>query len=212
MSGNELLFTVFGIGIAAVVVWFVYIIFIKEKLLKAKGIAGKLEHVLKKDTSSKCARCTFYAFNDYENGYSQREWVEFCKQRMGNGELDEKSEEYAEAVAPIINAIVVDEGGWYIRRGLQNMEHSGEDFAPGVNDAISLNYFVEPYKYVKNARGAKAFKNARPAVQDSAEEKARHDAFVRCRNCVHERDCDIRMKRQTGPCGGYTPKEKKKLF
>ena len=44
------------------------------------------------------------------------------------------------------------------------------------------------------------------------DEPQRRAAYARCRSCIHERSCDIRVKQQFGTCGGYTPKEKKNPF
>jgi len=118
--------------------------------LKKKNAAKLSDMMLKKDMSSKCARCTFYMNNDYDNGYSQSEWLKLFKEDVIDKELDKDSEEYAEAVAPFINAIVVGDTGYYLRRGMENLDRAYERFLPGVNDQISLNHFVEPYKYYKH--------------------------------------------------------------
>ncbi len=150
MGDMEIFLTMLGLVFGAVAVFFIYNVFIKDKLLKGKSLAGKVESVLKKDMSSRCARCTFYMNNDYDNGYSQGEWMKLFKERVIDLELDKDSEEYAEAVAPFINAIVIAEEGHYFRRGFEFIEATLTPFSPGYNDSISLNYFVEPYEYVKN--------------------------------------------------------------
>lgn len=142
--------TMLGLMFGAVAVFFIYNVFIKNAPLKGKSIAEKAESAFKKDMSSKCARCTFYMNNDYDNGYSQGEWLKLFKERVIDIEMDKDSEEYAEAVAPFINAIVVSAIGHYIRRGMEVIENEHQIFIAGKNDNISLNYFVEPYKYVKN--------------------------------------------------------------
>ena len=139
-----------GVVFGAAALWFIYNVFIKNASLKGKSIAGKAESVLKKDMSPKCARCTFYMNNDYDNGYSQSEWLKLFKESVIDIEMDKDSEEYAEAVAPFINAIVIAEEGHYFRRGFEFIEATLTPFSPGYNDSISLNYFVEPYEYVKN--------------------------------------------------------------
>ena len=150
MESMQVFLTMMGVLVGAVVVFFIYNVFIKNASLKGKSIAKKAEVLLKKDMSSKCARCTFYMNNDYDNGYSQNEWLKLFKENIADKEWDKESKEYAEAVAPFINAIVVSQMGHYIRRGCENIEGSYTPFSPGYNDDISLNYFVEPYKYVKN--------------------------------------------------------------
>ncbi len=213
MDEGKVFLIMMGVLAGAVVVFFIYNVFIKEALLKGKSIAGKAEGMLKKDLSSKCADCTFYMNNDYDNGYSQREWMDLYKERVSSKEWDKKSEEYAEAVAPFVNAIVV-EGKYYMRRGMQNMEHTGVCFDPGVNDSISLKYFVEPYEYVKDVKRATLSELDKFIKKKEYEKNApqRHAAYERCRNCIHERNCSITVRSQTGPCGGYTPKEKKNSF
>ena len=125
----------------------------KEKLARylfnKKSLAEKVEIIMKKDLSPKCARATFYIGNNYHHKINQSEWQKYCLERV-NPELDKNSPEYMEAVAPIANAIVVGELGGYLRRGMEDMSHSTEAFRPGVNDDISLNYFIEPYKYYRH--------------------------------------------------------------
>lgn len=141
---------VFGAFAVFFVAFFIYNVFVKNALLKGKSIAEKTEGVLKKDMSSKCTRCTFYMNNDYDNGYSQSEWLKLFKESVADKEWDKNSEEFAEAVAPFINAIVIAEEGHYFRRGFEFIENTLTPFRPGYNDRISLNYFVEPYEYVEN--------------------------------------------------------------
>ena len=152
--GGVIYLTMLGMAFGAAALWFIYNVFIKDALLKGKGIAGKAEYVLKKDMSSKYARCTFYMNNDYDNGYSQSEWLKAFKESVIDKEWDKESEEYAEAVAPFINAIVVDDTNYYLRRGMENMAHTCAKFQPGVNDRVSLNYFVEPYEYIEDEEAA----------------------------------------------------------
>lgn len=200
---------IMGVVFGAAILWFIYTIFIKDKLCQRKSIAGKVERVLKKDMSPKCARCTFYMNNDYDNGYSQSEWLKIFRESVIDKEWDKNSQEYAEAVAPFVNAIVIAEEGHYMRRGCEFIENTLTPFSPGHNDRISLNYFVEPYEYVKNEESAKAYFKAKGGASKSETEKAKDAARRRCLNCVHQKNCDWTVKAQTGPCGGYTPKERK---
>lgn len=148
-----LLGVLLGLGIPAAVVYY-FMLGGKEKLalylFNQKSLAAKVKSLFKKDMSSKCARSTFYMNNDYDNGYSQSEWLKLFKESITDKEWDINSEEYAEAVAPFINAVVVDDTGYYLRRGMENLDRAYERFLPGVNDQISLNHFVEPYKYYKH--------------------------------------------------------------
>ncbi len=203
MEEMKVFLTMLGVVFGGVIAWIVYLNIGNNMAKNCKNIAKKAEILLKKDMSSKYARCTFYINNDYDNEYSQSEWLDYYKECTEG--LDKDSKEYTEAVAPFINAIVVSNIGHYIRRGCEFRENTGEVFVPGRNDRISLNYFVEPYKYVKNeVRTAK--RSESPQRSHSGDKQA---AFRRCHNCVHERSCDITVKMQTGTCGGYTPKERK---
>lgn len=148
MEDMKVFLTMLGVLFGGVIAWIVYLNIGNNMAKNCKNIAKKAEILLKKDMSSKYARCTFYINNDYDNEYSQSEWLEYYKECTEG--LDKDSKEYAEAVAPFINAIVVSNIGHYIRRGCEFRENTGEVFVPGRNDRISLNYFVEPYKYVKN--------------------------------------------------------------
>ena len=125
----------------------------KEKLSRylfnKKSLAEKVEIIMKKDLSPKCARAAFYIGNNYHHKINQTEWQKYCQERVDPA-LDKNTPEYAEAVAPIVNAIVVGEYGGYLRRGMEDMSNSLQRFQPGVNDDISLNYFIEPYKYYKH--------------------------------------------------------------
>ena len=150
MEAMGVFLTMLGVVFGGVIVWIVYTNISNNMAKNSKNISQKAEIMMKKDMSSKYARCTFYMNNDYDNGYSQSEWMQFFKKNVIDKGLDKDSEEYAQVVAPFINAIVVDERDYYVRRGMENREHSGEFLKPGVNDSISLNYFVEPYEYVKN--------------------------------------------------------------
>lgn len=169
---------IFGLVFGAAAVWFIYTVFIKDKLLKGKSIAGKAESMLKKDMSSKCARCTFYMNNDYDNGYSQSEWLKILKESVIDKEWDKDSEEYAEAVAPFINAVVVGDDGYLVRRGMENRADALEKFQPGVNDSISLNYFVEPYEYVKDEGRATKYAQAKALHEEETKElRAAQDSY-----------------------------------
>lgn len=213
MEEMKVMLSMLGLVVGGVIAWIVYTNIRNNMAKNSKNIAKKAEIVIKRDVSSKYAGCTFYMNNDYNNGYSQSEWLRLFKERVTDKGLDKNSEEYAAAVAPFINAIVVD-GKFYRRRGMQDMVHALEQFDPGVNDRISLNYFVEPYEYVKDAKRAALSELDKFIKKKEYEKKApeRRAAYARCSNCIHERRCDPKVKHQTGSCGGYTPKEKKNPF
>ena len=182
MEEMKMMLTMLGVIVVGVIAWVVYTNIRNNAAKNSKSGAKAADITIKKDMSSKYARCTFYMNNDYDNGYSQSEWMKLFKELVIDKEFDKDSEEYAAAVAPFVNAIVV-EGKFYRRRGMQNMEHSLEEFDPGINDNISLNYFVEPYEYVKNKNSAAKHTQARTtASYDSAAsdlrnaEKAYRDA------------------------------------
>lgn len=159
---------ILGLAIGAFVLWSLYPS-IKDKLYGAKSTAQKAEGIFKKDMSADYARCTFYIFNDYTKGYSQSEWKDYYqKQTTG---LEKGSPAYMEAIAPIVNAVVVDETGYLYRRGMENLRARYIPFQPGVNDNISLNFFVEPYEYKKSKSAVAA--NSYPASRSSAEDDKR---------------------------------------
>lgn len=180
-----------------------------------KSLAEKAEIFMKEDFSPKCARASFYIGNNYRHKMCQADWQKYCQERVGNI-LDKNSQEYAEAVAPIFNAIVVGEAGYYIRRG---MEHpSFTRFLPGVNDRISLNYFVEPYEYVENKELAAKSLAEEARRQKESEERyererpireayeAEMQAKQRCFECVNNKKCSPKTKSIPGACGGYRPR------
>ena len=165
MEDMKIFLTMLGVVFGGVIAWIVYLNIGNNMAKNCKNIAKKAEILLKKDMSSRCARCTFYMNNDYDNGYSQGEWMKLFKERVIDLELDKDSEEYAEAVAPFINAIVIAAEGHYMRRGCEFIENTLTPFSPGYNDSISLNYFVEPYEYVKNE--VRRTKSAQPRTTAS---------------------------------------------
>lgn len=154
---------------------------LKRYLFERKSLAEKAEMIMKQDFSPKYARASFYIGNNYHHRMSQADWQEYCNERIDNT-LDKNSQEYAEAVAPIMNAVVVD-GGYYLRRGMENLERSLQRFLPGVNDRISLNFFVEPYEY---------FENKELAAKSLAEEALRQKKFEE----QYERERPIREARE----------------
>ena len=122
---------------------------VKKYLFNSASLEKKVENIIKTDLSPKYARASFYIGNNYHHKMSQADWQKYCQESIDNT-LDKNSQEYVEAVAPILNAIVLDKEGYYLRRGMENLERSLQRFLPGVNDRISLNYYVEPYEYFEN--------------------------------------------------------------
>ena len=160
-----------GVVFGGAIFFFIYINYIKPAQLKGKSIEGKVETLLKKDLSSGYASYTFYQNHNYNKAYSQKEWKALYEttQKVAQ-QVDKDSEVYAALLGAFINAIVVDESGYYARRGMENRAHSGEKFMPGVNDRISLNYYVEPYKYVKDEqRAAESVQAEQKAAQARAQ-------------------------------------------
>lgn len=168
---TELKIMGFALGaIVVAIILFAIIGAIRKATLKKKNTAKLAEIMLKKDLSSKCSRCTFYMNNDYNNGYSQSEWLKIFKESVIDKEWDKDSEEYAKAVAPYINAIVVDDTGYYLRRGMENMANALKKFQPGVNDRVSLNYFVEPYEYVEDEERATKYAQAKAQYEEETKD------------------------------------------
>lgn len=213
MEEGKVFLTMLAVLFGGVIAWIISTKIRNNMAKNTKNTAKKAELIIKRDMSSKCARSTFYMNNDYNNGYSQKEWMDLYKERVSSKEWDKKSEDFAEAVAPFINAIVVGDDGYLVRRGMENMVHSLERFQAGINDAVSLNYFVEPYEYVKDEKRAVLSEMDNLIRKMEYEKKApERAAMARCRNCIHEHSCNWEVKKQTGNCGGYTPKEKKSSF
>lgn len=125
----------------------------KEKLAvylyNKKTSAEKAEMTFKKDFSPAYADAAFYIGNNYSRRYSQREWQAYYQENV-DPSLDKNSSEYLEAVAPMVNAIVLDRHGYYLRRGVEDMSRKLVKFQAGVNDDLSLNYAIEPYCYHRN--------------------------------------------------------------
>ena len=122
---------------------------LKRYLFERKSLAEKAEMIMKQDFSPKYARASFYIGNNYHHKMSQADWQKYCQESVDNT-LDKNSQEYVDAVAPILNAIVLDKEGYYLRRGMEDLSRNLVRFQIGVNDDISLNYFIEPYKYTKH--------------------------------------------------------------
>ena len=201
---------------------------LKRYLFERKSLAEKVEMIIKQDLSTKYARASFYRGNNYHNKMSQADWNKYCQEIIDNAP-DKNSQEYAETVAPIMNAVVVD-GGFYLRRGMENLESSLQRFLPGVNDRISLNFFVEPYEYFENKELAakslaeealrqkkreekyereRPIREAREAERKAAQQQRKREldaAYARCRGCANRMKCKESAMRVPGACGGYIPK------
>ena len=205
---------------------------VKKYLFNSASLEKKVENIIKTDLSSKYARATFYIGNNYRHKMSQADWQKYCQESIDNT-LDKNSQEYVEAVAPILNAIVLDKEGYYLRRGMENLERSLQRFLPGVNDRISLNFYVEPYEYFENKELAakslaeealrkkkfeeqyereRPIREAREAERKAAQQERQQRnreldaAYARCRGCANNVKCRDSAKRVPGACGGYIPK------
>lgn len=150
MEEMKIMLTMLGLIVVGVIAWIIFTSIRNNLAKNSKNISQKAEIIMKKDMSSKYARCTFYMNNDYDNGYSQKEWMDLYKERVSSKEWDKKSAEYAEAVAPFVNALVVDDRGYFVRRGTESLLNQLEKFIPGNSDNITVGYFIEPYKYYRN--------------------------------------------------------------
>ena len=205
---------------------------VKKYLVNSASLEKKVENIIKTDLSPKYARASFYIGNNYHHKMSQADWQKYCQENIDNT-LDKNSQEYVEAVAPILNAIVLDKEGYYLRRGMENLERSLQRFLPGVNDRISLNYYVEPYEYFENKELAakslaeealrkkkyeeqyervRPIREAREAERKAAQQERQQRnreldaAYARCRGCANNVKCRDSAKRVPGACGGYIPK------
>ena len=188
----ELLEVLIGFSIPFAVVYY-FFFGGKEKLathlFNKMSLAGKVEKIIKRDLSAEYARATFYIINDYYHKMCQADWQKFCQERI-DPSLDKSSPEYAEAVAPIMNAVVVNEG-YYLRRGMEDMSRKLVRFMPGVNDMISLNYFVEPYKYSKSERLA-----AKSLAEEALRQKEFEERYERERPMREAREAERKAELQ----------------
>ena len=189
----ELLEVLIGFSIPFAVVYY-FFFGGKEKLnrylFRKMSLGGKMETITKKDLSPEYARATFYFNNIYHRKFSQIEWQEYCREIL-DPSLDKNSQEYAEAVAPIANAIVVDAEGFYLRRGMEDMSRTLVRFMPGVNDRISLNYFVEPYEYFENKELA-----AKSMAEEALRKKKFEEQYERERPMREAREAERKAERQ----------------
>ncbi len=201
-------------------------------LFNRKSLAEKVETIMKNDFSPKFARAAFYIGNNYHHRMSQADWQKYCQERI-DPSLDKNSQEYAEMVAPIVNAIALDAEGFYLRRGMEDLSRNLIRFQGGINDKISLNFFVEPYEYFENKELAakslaeealrqkkfeeqyereRPIREAREAERKAAQQERQQRnreldaAYARCRGCANSMKCRDSAKRVPGACGGYIPK------
>jgi len=118
----------------------------------------KIPIALALDYDQKTARSTFYINHNYKKPYTQagfHQWIEQQEDRIkemkddpeGAGENGKKAQEEKKFLAARTNAIVVDEHGYYARRGGEYLYGGHIEFIPGNNDKIANGYFLEPYKY-----------------------------------------------------------------
>ena len=114
-------------------------------------LMAKAAKVLAKDYDRVCARATFYIDHNYSKGKTQAQWRQWTKDQQEAIDKEKDSNKKAEMQkkfdAQRHNALVVNDTGFFIRRGSEWLLHSLEEFVPGVNDKIGTGYFREPYKY-----------------------------------------------------------------
>lgn len=94
--------------------------------------------VLSKDFSTSNARAKFYINHDYTNPIDYEDWCE---------KFRDLSDDDGDLYVQWHNAIVVDEDGYYIRRGSEDMRNKLERFLPTRNDELKKFYRIDPYNY-----------------------------------------------------------------
>ena len=92
--------------------------------------------VLAKDFDNSRATARFYLDHDYTKPYEYEDW---CDMFMDTPDGDEYARWH--------NAIVVDQDGYYIRRGSEDLYRRLEKFLPGRNDKLEKYFREEPYTY-----------------------------------------------------------------
>ena len=114
---------------------------------KREDILKKASSIVAKDFNSTSYK--YYINNDYSTPYNQDQWRDLYKKLS--------AEEDPQAMAPIYNAIVIDENRFYIRKGLQYLRNCYKEFKPGINDEIENLYIFEPYTYIKDEAAARRY-------------------------------------------------------
>lgn len=107
----------------------------------------KASFILSTDFRQDAAGHKFYIDNNYDAPYNQTQWLKLYE------ELSTKED--PQALAPMYNAVVVSEGGYLVRRGLEPLYAKVIRFVPGENDEVTHTYAYEPYTYKKNPRPVK---------------------------------------------------------
>lgn len=99
--------------------------------------------VLSKDFSTSNARAKFYIDHDYTNPIDYEDWCE---------KFRDLSSDDGDLYVQWHNAIVVDEDGYYIRRGSEDMRNKLERFLPTRNDELKKFYRIDPYNYAPKTK------------------------------------------------------------
>ncbi len=115
----------------------------KEKVANLK----KAPQILAGDFRDKGKSYKFYINNDYKKPYTQSQWLDLYKELSANDD--------PQALSPMYNAIVVDQSGYYIRRGLELMPRIYPvRFEEGRGDEIDADFVFDPYTYHKKEQSS----------------------------------------------------------
>lgn len=120
--------------------------------------------VIYQDFDKKNAKATFYLNHDYTKPYTYKQW---CDMFLNISKDD--GTKYAQWY----NAIAVDENGYYIRRGAEDMRKKLTRFLVGFNDEVAEYYTVDPYKY--NPKTKKSVGGGREESNPETDEKPKEE-------------------------------------
>ena len=106
------------------------------------------------------------------------------------------------ANAADLTSIVVDESGYYSRRGLETL--CGVRFAPGENDEISMTYAVDPYTYKKVKRAQTAQSSTSTRSTSSARSTSQSNNILSYTEQNEINEAKRRYERAVARASGYS--------
>ena len=140
----------------------------KGALKRATNALDKIpknaEKVLAKDFDSKNKNSKFYIDHNYGKPYTQSEWIRLCNAKAGDNEFYKQR----------YNAIVVDEAGYIVRRGIE-LVNGRERFLIGSTDKLKSEYATDDYSY----GSVKPKKDETPTTVDQKKDDAPQEPDVK---------------------------------
>lgn len=110
---------------------------LKRATKEMNNIPKNAEKILATDFNTKNKNSKFYVDHNYSKPYTQSEWIQLCNANQG----DEKF--YKQRY----NAVVVDESGFIVRRGLEDLSKESVRFLMGRTDKLKPEYATDDYSY-----------------------------------------------------------------